>query len=153
VHERIACIGHSFLTNHLADMHPTTRGLFSSALNSKLEAWQVFRDQGLQAKFTREADRLFTTIDVLVTPTAPSHPTIEEMASEPIACNAKVGIFTHAANVVDLCAVSVNAGFVEGGLPFGVQFLGGSGKDGRVLDIVAVFEEEVKMKKGMTNGI
>jgi len=47
-----------------------------------------------------------------------------------------------------LCGVSVNAGFVEGGgatrLPFGVTFLGGSGFDGKVLDIAAVFEESIR---------
>jgi Asp-tRNA(Asn)/Glu-tRNA(Gln) amidotransferase A subunit family amidase len=29
-------------------------------------------------------------------------------------------------------------------LPFGITFLGGSGYDGKVLDIAAVFEEAVK---------
>jgi Asp-tRNA(Asn)/Glu-tRNA(Gln) amidotransferase A subunit family amidase len=61
--------------------------------------------------------------------------------------NAKVGMFTHAGNVVDLCGVSVNAGWAVGEgtkLPFGITFLGGSGYDGKVLDIAAVFEEAVK---------
>jgi Asp-tRNA(Asn)/Glu-tRNA(Gln) amidotransferase A subunit family amidase len=68
------------------------------------------------------------------------------MEEDPLGLNAKVGTFTHAGNVVDLCGVSVNAGWVvkeEGKLPFGVTFLGGSGFDGRVLDIAAVFEEAV----------
>jgi len=60
-----------------------------------------------------------------------------------------LGIFTHAANVVDLCAVSVNAGYVDGPirLPFGVTFLGGSGYDGKILDIATVFEDAVKEAK------
>jgi len=72
------------------------------------------------------------------------------MEEEPLALNAKVGTFTHAGNVVDLCGVSVNAGWVETEgkkLPFGVTFLGGSGYDGRVWDIAAVFEEAVKEGK------
>jgi len=39
----------------------------------------------------------------------------------------KGGDFTHTGNVVDLCGVSVNAGWVENEgskLPFGVTFLG-----------------------------
>jgi Asp-tRNA(Asn)/Glu-tRNA(Gln) amidotransferase A subunit family amidase len=62
--------------------------------------------------------------------------------------NSKLGTFTHAGNVVDLCGVSVNAGWVDNEeevkLPFGVTFLGGSGYDGKMLDIAAVFEDSVK---------
>jgi allophanate hydrolase len=151
VHERIACIGHDFLLKNMNSLHPTTKALFQSALDSKLEAWQVFRDQDLQAEYTRQAQRTFDTleggVDVLVVPSTPCHPTIREMEEEPLALNAKVGMFTHAGNVVDLCGVSVNAGWAVGEgtkLPFGITFLGGSGYDGKVLDIAAVFEEAVK---------
>ena len=149
VHERIACIGHDFLLKNMDSLHPTTKSLFQAALDSKLEAWQVFRDQALQAEYTRQAQRTFDTleggIDVLVVPSAPCHPTIKQMEEEPLSLNAKVGTFTHAGNVVDLCGVSVNAGFVEGDtkLPFGITFLGGSGMDGKVLGIAGVFEEAV----------
>jgi allophanate hydrolase len=150
VHERIACIGHDFLLKNMDSLHPTTKALFQAALDSKLEAWQVFRDQALQAEYTRQAQRTFDTleggIDVLLVPSAPCHPTIKEMEEEPLKLNAKVGTFTHAGNVVDLCGVSVNGGFVEGEtkLPFGVTFLGGSGMDGKLLGIAEVFEEAVK---------
>ena len=150
VHERIACIGHDFLLKNMNSLHPTTKSLFESALNSKLEAWQVFRDQALQAEYTRHAQCTFDTleggIDVLLVPSVPCHPTIKDMEEDPLSLNTRLGTFTHAANVVDLCAVSVNAGFVEAPtrLPFGVTFLGGSGYDGKILDIAAVFETAVK---------
>lgn len=70
-----------------------------------------------------------------------------EIEEEPLPLKAKVGTFTHAGNVVDLCGVSANAGWAEKEgtkLPFGVTFLGGSGFDGRVLDIAAVVEGTVK---------
>ena len=147
VHERIACIGHDFLLANMDALHPTTKALFKTALDSKLEAWQVFRDQDLQAQYTMAAQQTFNTlesgIDVLVVPSTPCHPTIKEMEEEPIKLNAKVGTFTHAGNVVDLCGVSVNAAWTGEGLPFGVTFLGGSGMDGKILDIAAVFEETV----------
>jgi allophanate hydrolase len=148
VHERIACIGHEFLTEHIDTLHPTTQAIFRAALGSKLEAWQVFRDQGLQAEYTRLAQKTFDGtqggIDVLFVPSVPCHPTIAEMEMDPVALNAKLGLFSHAANVVDLCGISVQAGFVEMDdglkLPFGVTFLGGSGYDGKILDIAGVFE-------------
>jgi len=147
VHERIASIGHDFLLHHLDSLHPTTKSLFQGALESDLKPWQVFRDQALQAQYTMQAQKTFNTleggIDVLLVPSTPCHPTIQEIEDDPLGLNAKVGTFTHAGNVVDLCGVSLNAGSTEKGLPFGVTFLGGSGYDGRILDISAVFEEAV----------
>jgi allophanate hydrolase len=147
VQERIASIGHDFLSSNLDHLHPTTKSLFTAALETELKPWQVFRDQSLQAEYTMQAQRIFNTleggIDVLVLPSTPCHPTIAEMEAEPLALNAKMGSFTHAANVVDLCGTSVNAGWTEEKLPFGVTFLGGSGYDGRILDIAAVFEDAV----------
>jgi allophanate hydrolase len=149
VHERISCIGHEFLISNLDALHPTTKELFQAALSSPLKPWNVFKDQSLQAQYTMQAQRIFNTleggIDTLLVPSTPCHPTIKEMEADPLGLNAKVGTFTHAGNVVDLCGVSVNAGWVEGEkkLPFGVTFLGGSGMDGKVLDIAAIFEETI----------
>jgi allophanate hydrolase len=150
VHERIASIGYDFLIKNIDNLHPTTKALFQAALDSPAKPWNVFHDQALQAQYTMQAQKIFNPleggIDVLLVPSAPCHPTIKEMEEDPLGLNAKVGTFTHAGNVVDLCGVSVNAGWVvkeEGKLPFGVTFWGGSGFDGRVLDIAAVFEEAV----------
>lgn len=154
VHERIASIGHDFLISHLDSLHSTTKILFKAALSSPLKPWDVYHDQALQAEYTRQAQLTFDTleggVDVLLVPSTPCHPTIKEMEEEPLKLNAKVGTFTHAGNVVDLCGVSVNAGFVEKAgvkLPFGVIFLGGSGYDGKILDIAAVFEDAVKSER------
>lgn len=152
VHERLASIGHKFIVNNVDSFHPTTKCIYQSALSSSLKAWEVFQDQALQTQYTRDAREIFNTleggIDVLVVPSAPCHPTIKEILEDPISLNSKLGVFTHAGNVVDLCGVSVNAGWVESEaeekLPFGVTFLGGSGYDGKILDIAAVFEGSVK---------
>ncbi|KAL2065558.1 hypothetical protein VTL71DRAFT_3228 [Oculimacula yallundae] len=151
VHERIASIGHEFLEANISNLHPTTSALFTAALTAPLKPWNVFHDQSLQAEYTMQAQRTFNPleggIDVLLVPSTPCHPTIKEMEADPLGLNARLGIFTHAGNVVDLCGVTVNAGWVEkeGGmkLPFGVTFLGGSGYDGRILDIAKVFEDAV----------
>jgi allophanate hydrolase len=152
VHERLASMGHEFFVKNIDTLHPTTKSIFQSALSSELKAWQVFHDQAAQVQYTMQARKTFNTleggIDILVVPSVPFHPTIKEMLGDPLALNSKLGTFTHAGNVVDLCGVSVNAGWVEHEegvkLPFGVTFLGGSGYDGRILDIARVFEDSVK---------
>jgi Asp-tRNA(Asn)/Glu-tRNA(Gln) amidotransferase A subunit family amidase len=145
-------MGHEFFVKNLDTLHPTTKEIFGAALNSGASAWEVFRDQEAQITYTSQAQKLFSPtvgLDVLVLPSVPLHPTIKDMLADPIKLNSKLGLFTHAGNVVDLCAVSVNGGWWKNPkgekMPFGVTFLGGSGYDGKVLDIAGVFED------GMTN--
>jgi allophanate hydrolase len=152
VHERLASMGHEFFVKNIDTLHPTIKSIFQSALSSDIKAWQVFHDQAAQTRYTMQAHQIFNAleggIDTLVVPSVPFHPTIKEMLDNPLSLNSKLGTFTHAGNVVDLCGVSVNAGWMEKEegvkLPFGVTFLGGTGYDGKVLDIAAVFMDFVK---------
>ena len=85
----------------------------------------------------------------MVLPTVPFHPTIKEMEADPIALNAKVGEYTHFANVLDLSAISINTGFYEGPngrMPFGISVVGGMGMDGRLFDIADYIEEHLNRK-------
>ncbi|KAF2213241.1 hypothetical protein CERZMDRAFT_96904 [Cercospora zeae-maydis SCOH1-5] len=144
VQERIACIGAEFIEQNIDNLHPATKELLSAAAEKAVKPWQVFRDQHLQAQYTRDAAKIFEMIDVLLVPTTTCHPTIAEMDADPLALNAKLGYFTHFANVLDLCGIAVPAGTYQddGGttLPFGVTLLGASGKDGRIFDIAREFE-------------
>jgi Asp-tRNA(Asn)/Glu-tRNA(Gln) amidotransferase A subunit family amidase len=67
------------------------------------------------------------------------------MENDPIALNAKLGEFTHFANVLDLCGIAVPSSIYEEEqgkpLPFGVTLIGASGMDGRMFDIARVFEQ------------
>ena len=60
-------------------------------------------------------------------PTAPEHPTIAEVAADPIGVNSRMGTYTNFCNLFDLCAVAVPAGTVEEGergvAQFGVTLL------------------------------
>lgn len=158
LYERMTCIGEEFLKDNINDLHPVIRKLFLRAIVKPPSAWDVFRDQALQVELTRKAQLAFDTlrgegaessgVDVLIVPTTTRHPTIQEMENDPLALNAQLGTFTHCGNVVDLTGVSVPAGrYVDGKtgaeLPFGVTVLGGSGRDAKVLDVVAVIEKAV----------
>jgi allophanate hydrolase len=144
VQERIACLGHEFLTKNLENLHPATRIVFAKALQSETMPWQVFEDLHLQAEYTRQAAQVFERIDVLLIPTTPCHPTISEVEADPIGLNSKIGYFSHFANVLDLCGLAMpastyrNAGGEE--LPFGITLIGASGTDARVFDIAREFE-------------
>ena len=119
----------------MSNFEPAIRDVFAAAVARPTKPWELYRDQHLQAKYTRQAALLFEReIDVLLVPTVPCHPTVAEMEADPVALNARLGLFTHFGNVLDLCGVAVSAGFYdEQGekLPFGVTVVGGSGMDGQ----------------------
>ncbi|KAI5357764.1 Putative isochorismatase, amidase signature domain, Isochorismatase-like superfamily [Septoria linicola] len=144
VQERIACIGPEFIEENIKSLHPATQALLAAAMRKEVKPWEVFRDLHLQAQYTREAADIFKKIDVLLVPTTTCHPTVAEMEADPLALNAKLGYFTHFANVLDLCGIAVPAAEYQDDtgttLPFGVTLLGASGRDGRVYDIAREFE-------------
>lgn len=59
----------------------------------------------------------------LLTPTTTWHPTLEQVAADPVAANARMGRFTNFANLLDYASLAVPAGCVDG-LPFGVMLTG-----------------------------
>ncbi|GGZ22461.1 amidase [Streptomyces olivaceoviridis] len=59
----------------------------------------------------------------LLTPTTTWHPTLEQVAADPVAANARMGRFTNFANLLDYASLAIPAGCVDG-LPFGVMLTG-----------------------------
>ncbi|HEX5311172.1 allophanate hydrolase [Aquabacterium sp.] len=76
----------------------------------------------------REAATLWQQVDVLLTPTAPTHPTIDEMLASPKARNTELGHYTNYMNLLDCAAVAVPSGFVHD-LPFGVTLVAPAHQD------------------------
>ncbi|KAF3939936.1 Amidase [Dactylella cylindrospora] len=152
VSERLASLPDDFLEKNRDALHPVIRELFENVVNRKSSAVDVYRDLHKQALYIRQMMEIFSPsgITVLVVPTAPLHPTVEEMLAKPIALNSTLGAFTHFGNVNDLCAIAVPAGTYpapDGGsgvLPFGITLLGGSRTDSEVLDVASRFEAYLK---------
>ena len=66
--------------------------------------------------------------DALLTPTTTWHPTLAEVAADPVGANARMGRFTNFCNLLDYAGLAVPAGFVDG-LPFGVMLTGAAFTD------------------------
>ncbi len=71
----------------------------------------------------------------LLTPTTTWHPTLAEVAADPVGANARMGRFTNFANLLDHASLAVPAGCVDG-LPFGVMLTGPAFSD-RALAVLA----------------
>lgn len=155
--ERLTILPEGWFDENKQLLHPVTRKIFEGAASSKSTAVDVFRDLHKQARYKREVEDILCPdkidssegMTVIVVPTAASHPTIEEVTQDPIGENARLGIFSWFANVLDLVGVAVPCGSyeieVEGErptrLPFGVTILADCGMDQELLTMVKSFEE------------
>ncbi len=158
VSERLASLPDDWLDKHRGDLHPVTREIFDSVVARQSTAIQAYRDLQAKALYTRQAENVFaydsSGVDIVLVPTAPTHWTVEAVLADPIAKNSVLGEFTHFANVLDLCAVTVPAGtysvselegnpVAQGLLPFSVTLIGGSRLDAETLEIARRFEQSM----------
>ncbi len=97
----------------------------------KASAVELFRDQEQLELLGRDGLAFLEDCSALLTPTTTNHPTLAEVAEDPVGANSRLGRFTNFANLLDCSSLAVPAGTVDG-LPFGVM-LTGSAYDDRLL--------------------
>ncbi len=120
----------AFLTAHPDSVHPVTRGILRGGMDRlAVDAFDAFH---VLAQARRHAADLFRSHDALLLPTAPFCPTLAEDAGDPIGHNARLGTFTNFANLCDLAAIAVPAGFDADGLPVGVMVIGPAWSEFRI---------------------
>ncbi|ANP71230.1 allophanate hydrolase [Cryobacterium arcticum] len=128
VAERYAAVG-TFVDAHPDEVDPVVGAIVSGARD--VPAHRLFSDlEALDVERVRSR-QVFTTIDALLLPTTVEHPTLAEVAAEPIAVNSRLGRFTNFANLLDLAAIAVPGGMV-GETHFGVQLVGPAFTDARL---------------------
>ncbi|MCU1527384.1 MAG: allophanate hydrolase [Frondihabitans sp.] len=129
VAERYAAVG-SFIDDHRnligTDLDPTVAGIVLAG--SSPTAVDYFRDREKLERLGLTGQAALLGCDALLTPTTTWHPTLEEVAADPVSANSRMGRFTNFANLLDMAALAVPAGFVDG-LPFGVMFTGAAFSD------------------------
>ncbi|MBI1239756.1 MAG: allophanate hydrolase [Alphaproteobacteria bacterium] len=100
---------------------PSVRTILEGAM--KISGADVFAAQARLAALRREIVPLLQRVDALLLPTAPFHPTIAEIAADPIGVNAALGTYTNFVNLAGLAAVALPAGADASGVPFGVSLI------------------------------
>jgi allophanate hydrolase len=144
---RVESVGREWLEAHKDELFPPTREIYMNA--TKFTAVDAFNDFDLLSRCFLKARREFEKFDILLVPATTMHPTHAEIAADPIGINHKLGKFTHFGNLLDLCGITVPAGFDDKSLPFGVTFLGGSMSDGLILEVARMFQEKTGIKAGL----
>jgi allophanate hydrolase len=105
----------------------------------QLSAVDVFNATHKLAALTRAAAPLWGAVDAVLLPTTASHPTLAEVAADPIGVNATLGRFASFANLMDLASLALPAPEREDGLPFGVTLHAPAFGDWLLLELGAVW--------------
>jgi len=137
VAERTAAVG-----EHLAahadlvgtDLDPTVAGIVNAGRS--IDAASVYRDLETLDRLGAVGRRLLAGTDALLTPTTTWHPTLEQVAADPVGANSRMGRYTNFANLLDLASLAVPAGAVDG-LPFGVMLTGPAFSDRMLAQLAA----------------
>ncbi|HEX3140640.1 MAG TPA: allophanate hydrolase, partial [Rhizobacter sp.] len=127
---------------------PSVRQVIESARN--FSATDAFRGQYKLRAAQRDAQAFWQQADVLMVPTAPGHPTMAEVAADPLGANAQLGVYTNFVNLLGWCALALPFGFTEGGLPFGVTFIAPPNHDTALARFGAVWQARLKLPLGAT---
>ncbi|WP_405474759.1 allophanate hydrolase [Streptomyces canus] len=123
-------------------LDPTVAGIITRARD--LPAHQLYADMDRLAVLRTRALAELADADALLLPTTPGHPTLAEVAADPLGANARLGRFTNSTNLFDLAAAAVPAGEVNG-LPFGVMLIGPAYTDERLARIASLLQPETRL--------
>jgi allophanate hydrolase len=132
--ERQAAVG-DFAGAHPDQVHPVTLQVLRSGQG--LTAVDAFRGLYRLRELRAQTRGAWAAMDVLAVPTVPTTFTIAEMEADPIARNAVLGHYTTFANLMDLAAVAVPAGFTAAGRPHGLTLLAPAGGDALLAGLAA----------------
>ncbi len=126
VAERHAAIG-DFMQNHAQDMNNVVRSIVEKAVD--FSATDVFKAEYKRAELARLIQTQIKNVDALLVPTSPRHPTIAEVAADPVGVNSQLGTYTNFVNLADLSALALPAVMRADGLPFGITLIAPAWQD------------------------
>jgi len=147
VAERYAAIREFFETKPKA-IFPVTKQIIGGAI--KFNAADTYESQYKLKALQRKAEAVWHDIDVMVTPTAGTIYTIEQVIADPVLCNSNLGYYTNFMNLLDLSATAVPTGFQKNGLPFGVTICAPAFQDTALLKLAAKLQAQTSKTAGAT---
>jgi allophanate hydrolase len=147
VAERYAAVG-EFLETKPADADPTVAAIILGA--RERSALDHHRAVYRLAELRRAAEAVFDAVDVLLLPTTPSIPTLDDVARDPFGANARLEPTNQFANLLDLAAVTVPAGLRSDGLPAGVTLFAPAFSEAWLLPLAGALHRAVGARWGAT---
>jgi allophanate hydrolase len=125
VAERTAAFGHALMV----DADPSVETIVGRG--SRWSAVELAADRMRRCDLEVQAAQVWASVDAVLLPTAPFHPTIADIDADPIGVNDRLGRFVSGCNLVDWCAAAIPMPTTDG-LPFGIQLLGPAWADAAI---------------------
>lgn len=111
-------------------------------------ALDVFRAEYKMQQYRVETECILAEIDFLMTPTAATVYSIEQVNASPVELNSRLGYYTNYMNLLDCAAVAVPAGFIGNNVPWGVSLIGSSMQDRKLLSYANRWQQYNGIKPG-----
>ncbi|MCG3760377.1 allophanate hydrolase [Vibrio cincinnatiensis] len=147
VAERYAAI-QSFFDEDSSRCLPVIETIIGGAKNyTAADTFQfMYQLQGYKV----QCDKLLGEVDVVITPTAGSTYTIEEVESNPIELNSNLGYYTNFMNLLDYTAIAIPSSFCESGLPFGFTLFAPAFTDLGLIKLAKEWQKATSLPLGAT---
>jgi allophanate hydrolase len=147
VAERYAAV-RAFFDSHEHEVMEPVRGILAGGRGCS--AADFCAAQVKVQALTQQAAAMWSSIDVLLVPTAPTHYTIEQMQRDPVALNRNLGAYTNFVNLLDFAALSVPSSIRPDGLPFGITLIGPCASDLQLADLGQRYHHATGLTQGAT---
>ena len=138
VAERYAAIK-DFFDAKPYSLYPITKQIISNA--KKFSAADTFNAMYKLKALQRESSAVWSKIDVMITPTAGTVYTIEQVQADPIQTNTNLGYYTNFMNLLDMAAIAVPTGFYANGLGFGITISAPAFSDNALINLANRIEK------------
>lgn len=132
VAERTAAMADILVSNPEA-VDPTVRAVVEQG--GSHSAVDLFNAIYRLATIKRQADLMWSTVDMLAFPTTPTSYRVFEVLAAPIALNSNLGLYTNFVNLLDMAAIAVPAGARSNAVGFGISFIGPADSDLALIDL------------------
>jgi aspartyl-tRNA(Asn)/glutamyl-tRNA(Gln) amidotransferase subunit A len=114
------------------------------ALSSGYYDAYYLKAQKVRTLIKRDFERVFSTVDVIATPTSPEPAfKAEEKTADPLTMYL-TDIFTNSVNLAGVPGISVPCGFTSGGLPVGLQIIGRHFDELGIMQVAHAYEQSTE---------
>ena len=137
VAERYAAVG-AVVEQNPEGLDPVVASIITAS--GTLPAHRLAADRITLAELKAEAEALLAGADAMLIPTTTHHPTLSEVAAEPVAVNSRLGTFTNFANLFGYPAYAVPIASGVSGENVGVQVLARPFADAVARDVAALVQ-------------
>jgi len=114
-------------------------------------AMDAFKAEYQMQVYRTQAKKILAEFDFLLTPTAGTIYTIDEVNADPIAKNSNLGYYTNYMNLLDCACVAVPGGFLDNGLPWGISLVSTAMSDRKLLSYANKWQQKLNINPGNVN--